>query len=102
MVEAEACESKEAGEGFSSQVVERVVAKTQPFNVLQALEGHVGDVDQLVVCEGEHVEEAQLSEGPKSDLLNTVVFQLQLLQGGEAVKGLLVMEGGRNDREVRD
>lgn len=59
------------------------------------LEGHVGDVDQLVVSEGQHVEEAQLCEGSRLDLLHTVVVQMQLLQGGEAVKGLLQQSGQR-------
>lgn len=53
------------------------------------LEGHVGDVNQPVVGESQHVEEAQLCEGSGLDLLHMVVVQMQLLQGGQAVKGLL-------------
>lgn len=59
------------------------------------LEGHVGDVNQLVVGEGQQVEEAQLCEGSRLDLFHTVMVQMQLLQGGEAVKGLLHQSGQR-------
>lgn len=56
------------------------------------LEGHVGDVNQLVVVEGQHVEEAELGEGSRPNLLHAVVLQMQLLQGGETIKGLLQEE----------
>lgn len=36
------------------------------------LKGHVGDVDQLVVCQGEQVEEAKLGEGSGLDLFHSV------------------------------
>lgn len=39
--------------------------------------------------EGQHVEEAELCEGSRLDLFHAVVVQMQLLQGGEPVKGLL-------------
>lgn len=53
------------------------------------LKGHVGDVNQVVVGEAQHVEEAELCEGSGLDLLDTITIQVQLLQGGEAIKGLL-------------
>lgn len=59
------------------------------------LEGHVGDVNQLVVGEGQHVEETELGEGSGLDLLHAVMVQMQLFQGGEAVKGLLQQSGQR-------
>lgn len=80
VVQTEAGERDEAGKGLRVQVVQIVVTETKPFDVLQALKtqkvslsmdfqkkigdisvrqmavtvylkGHVGDVDQLVVCE---------------------------------------------------
>lgn len=80
MVEAEAREGEQACEGLSGHVVNRVVAKAQPLYVLQALEGHVGDIGELVVGEGEQVEEPQLREGPWLDLLHSVTVNQQLLQ----------------------
>ena len=62
------------------------------------LEGHVGDVHQLVVCEGQQVEEAQLREGSWLDLLHAVPVDHQLLQRGEAVEGLLHAAGQRGRR----
>lgn len=59
------------------------------INQSEYLKGHVGDVNQLVVGECQHVEEPKLCEGSRLDLLHTVMIQMQLLQGGEAVKGLL-------------
>lgn len=53
------------------------------------LEGQVGDVYELVVSDGQHVEETKLGEGSRLDLLHAVVVQLELFQGGEAIKGLL-------------
>lgn len=53
------------------------------------LEGHVGDVDQLVVCEGEQVEEAELGESSGLNLLHTVPVDHELLQRGQTVKRLL-------------
>ena len=50
------------------------------------LEGHVGDVDQLVVCDREKVEEAQLRERPRLDLVHTVAVNNKLLQRGQAIK----------------
>lgn len=44
------------------------------------LEGHVGDVAQLVVCEGEKVQEAQLGERSRLDLLQTVVVHQEPLE----------------------
>lgn len=44
------------------------------------LEGHVGDVDQLIVREGEQVEEAQLRESSRLDLLHAVTVDHELLQ----------------------
>lgn len=43
--------------------------------------------------EGQHVEEAKLCEGSRLDLLHTVMIQMQLLQGGEAIKRLLQQSG---------
>lgn len=84
VVQTEAGEGEEAGQGLALQVVQGVVAETEPFHVLQALqeeeasgstrastaggrsqaaaperprapaahlEGQVGDVDKLIVCE---------------------------------------------------
>lgn len=93
VVHAEAGQGEEAGEGFGRQVVEGVVGKAQPLDVLKALEGHVGDVDQLVVGQGQQVEEAQLGEGPRLDLLHPVVVDEQLLQGSQSVKRLLSNRG---------
>ena len=45
------------------------------------LEDHVGDVNQLVVGEDQHVEEAELCEGSRLDFLNAIMVQKQLLQG---------------------
>jgi len=45
------------------------------------------------VGEGQHVEETELREGSGPDLLHAVVVQVQLLQGGEAVKGFLQQLG---------
>lgn len=53
------------------------------------LEGHVGDVDQLVVCKGEQVEEAELRESSRLDLFHAVTVDHELLQRGQTVKGLL-------------
>lgn len=44
------------------------------------LEGHVGDVDQLIVCDGKQVEEAQLRESSGLDLFHTVTVDHELLQ----------------------
>lgn len=68
---------------------------TQKFD---HLEGHVGDVNQLVVGEGQHVEEAELCEGSRLDLLHTVMIQEQLLQGGEAIERLLQQSGQEKER----
>lgn len=57
--------------------------------VFEYLKGHVWDVNQLVVGESQHIQEAQLCESPRLDLLDTIIVQMQLLQGGEAVKGFL-------------
>lgn len=46
------------------------------------LKGHVGDVDQLVVCQGEQVEEAKLGEGSGLDLFHSVTVDHELLQRG--------------------
>lgn len=81
MVQTEACESEEAGEGLCGQVVEGVVTELQPLDVQQALEGHVGDVHEPVVCKGEQVEGAYLREGPRLDLLHAIVVDQELLQG---------------------
>lgn len=43
------------------------------------LEGHVGDINQLVVGESQQVEEAELHEGSRLDLLHAVMVQIQLL-----------------------
>ena len=53
------------------------------------LKGHVGDVDQLVVCEGEQVEEAELRERPGLDLFHTITIEHELLQRGQSIEGLL-------------
>ena len=71
------------------------MSETQPLDVLQALEGHVGDVDQLVVCEGEQVKESQLGKGSWLNLLHTVTVDQELLQRSEAVEGLLEKKGDR-------
>lgn len=39
MVQAETRERQQSGEGLRVQVVQRVVAETKPFDVLQTLEG---------------------------------------------------------------
>lgn len=39
VVQTETGEREQTGEGLSVQVVQRVVTKTKPFDVLQALEG---------------------------------------------------------------
>ena len=57
------------------------------------LEGHVGDVHQLVVCEGEQVEEAELRESSGLNLLHPVTVDQELLQRGQAVKRLLDSQG---------
>lgn len=44
------------------------------------LEGKVGDVDQPIVRDGEQVEEAQLRESSRLDLLHTVAINHKLLQ----------------------
>lgn len=41
----------------------------------------------------QHVEEAQLCEGSRLDLLHAVMVQMQLLQGGQPVKGFLQRSG---------
>lgn len=66
---------------------------------VQYLEGHVGDVNQLVVAEVQHVEEAELCEGSRLNLFHTVVVQMQLLQGGEPVKGFLRSDTAQSGRE---
>lgn len=53
------------------------------------LKGHVRDVDQLIVRKREQVEEAQLRERSRLDLLHSVAVDHQLLQRGQSVKGLL-------------
>lgn len=50
------------------------------------LEGHVGDVDQLVVCKGEQVEEAELRESSGLDLFHAITVDHELLQRGQAVE----------------
>lgn len=50
------------------------------------LKGHVGDVDQLVVCKGEQVEEAELRESSRLDLFHSVAVDHELLQRGQAIK----------------
>lgn len=57
------------------------------------LKGHVGNVHELVTGESQHVEEAQLREGSRLDLLHAVVIQVQLLQGGQPIEGLLQRPG---------
>ena len=44
------------------------------------LEGHVGDVHQLIVRKGEQVEESQLRESSRLDLLHAVTVDHKLLQ----------------------
>lgn len=56
------------------------------------LKGQVGDVDQLVVCQGEKVEEAKLRESSRLDLFHSISVDQELLQGGESVKRLLHSE----------
>lgn len=68
-------------------------------HVPEYLEGHVGDINQLIVGESQHVEETKLCEGSRLDLLYTVMVQIQLLQGREAVKGLLRQSGQRKKVE---
>lgn len=41
----------------------------------------------------QHVEEAQLCEGSRLDLLHTVMVQMQLFQGGQPIKGFLQRSG---------
>lgn len=41
VVQTETGECEQTSEGLSVQVVQRVVTKTKPFNVLQALKGEV-------------------------------------------------------------
>lgn len=41
----------------------------------------------------QHVEEAQLCEGSRLDLLHAVVVQMQLFQGGQPIKGFLQRSG---------
>lgn len=65
--------------------------------IFDHLEGHVGDVNQLVVGEGQHVEEAELCESSRLDLLYTVMLQVQLLQRGEAIEGLLQQSGQKKE-----
>lgn len=50
------------------------------------LEGHVRDVHQLVVCQGEQVEEAELRESSRLDLFHSITVDHKLLQGGQAVE----------------
>ena len=59
------------------------------MEVLCYLEGHVGNVDQLVVCEREQVEEAQLGESSGLDLFHAITVDHELLQRGQAIEGLL-------------
>lgn len=114
MIQVQAAEGEQPSKRLRCQVVQRVMAKPKPLDVLQPLEeeeesdysgitftnmsshfgklikvfthnseyleGHVGDVNQLVVGEGQHVEEAQLCEGSRLDLLNTIMVQMQLFQ----------------------
>lgn len=68
-------------------------------HVPEYLEGHVGDINQLIVGESQHVEETKLCESSRLDLLYTVMVQIQLLQGREAVKGLLRQSGQRKKVE---
>lgn len=118
MIQVEAAEGEEPSKRLRCQVVQRVVAKTKKLNVLQPLEekedgcgialpntskkiinvfthnleyleDHVRDVNQLVVGYGQCVEEAELCEGSRLDLLDAIVVKTQLFQGGETVKGLL-------------
>lgn len=56
------------------------------------LKGQVGDVDELVVCQGEKVEEAKLRESSRLDLFHSVSVDQELLQGGESVERLLHSE----------
>lgn len=127
MVQTETAECDKTSEGLGVQIVQRVVTKTEPFDVLQALEGqdcflfnqcsnnrrhffmslntsvhfaifqelagvsvhlkgHVGDVDQLVVCKGEQVEEAELRESSRLDLFHSVTVDHELLQRGQSIK----------------
>lgn len=51
------------------------------MQIAQYLEDHVGDVNQLVVGEDQHIEEAKLCEGSRLDFLNSIMVQIQLLQG---------------------
>lgn len=56
------------------QVIAFVVSVFGNVSV-EYLEGHVGDVNQLVVGESQHVEEAELCEGSRLDLLHAIVVQ---------------------------
>lgn len=138
VVQTETGECDKTSEGLSVQVVQRVVTKTKPFDVLQALEGqkvsysmnvpttgdisaclltissffrsfvqgvvsvhlkgHVGDVDQLVVCKGEQIEEAELRESSRLDLFHSVAVDHELLQRGQSVKGLLDSQNTKEDK----
>lgn len=44
------------------------------------LEGEVGNIDQLVVCEGQQVEETQLGESPRLNFFHAVVVDHKLLE----------------------
>lgn len=65
------------------------VCTLQVFCIGVYLESHVGDVDQLVVCKGEQVEEAELRESSRLDLFHAVTVDHELLQRGQTVKRLL-------------
>lgn len=62
------------------------------------LEGQVRDVDQLVVSQGEQVEEAELGESSRLDLFHSVTVDHELLQRGQSVKGLLGSQNTRQDK----
>lgn len=61
------------------------------------LKGHVGDVDQLVVCEREQVEEAELGESSRLDLLHSVTIDHELFQRGQSIEGLLDSQNRRDN-----
>lgn len=108
VVQTETGQREQTSEGLNVQVVQRVVTETKQFDVLQTLEGkevgwdisawslsfrgillcccvyvylegEVGNIDQLVVCEGEQVEESQLGESSRLNFFHTVVVDHKLL-----------------------
>lgn len=49
------------------------------LKTIKDLKGHVGYVNQLVVCKCQHVEEPELCKGSRLDLLHTIMVQIKLL-----------------------